>query len=186
LIGFRMNIVLVGFMGTGKSAVGAALAARLGWELVDTDTLVAAAAGCAIAAVFAYEGEAAFRERESAAVAEATARDRAVIATGGGVLGRDENVRRLKATGTLVCLTARPEVILARTAPWEDRPLLAGAADPRGRVEALLAARAPRYALADLTVDTSDLSIDQVVDRILAALDPSPAALDNASCPTSV
>jgi shikimate kinase len=180
-----MNIVLVGFMGTGKSAVGEALAARLGWAFADTDALVAAGAQCTIPEIFAREGEAGFRDRESAAVAEAAARERMVIATGGGVLGRDENVRRLKASGTLVCLTARPHVILARTAPWQDRPLLANAEDPRARVEALLAARAPRYALADLTVDTSDLSVDAVVENLLAALDLTAAAPDNTSCPIS-
>lgn len=181
-----MNIVLVGFMGTGKSAVGARLADRLGRPLVDTDALVAAAAGCSIPEIFAREGETGFRDRESAAVAAAAARAKVVIATGGGALGREENVRRLKATGRLVCLTARPEVILARTAPWEERPLLAGVADPKRRVEELLAARAPRYALADLTIDTSDLSIEAVADRILAALAiPAPGSL-HTSCPISV
>jgi shikimate kinase len=76
-------------------------------------------------------------------------------------------------------------VILERTTPWQDRPLLAGARDPRRRVEELLAARAARYALADLTVDTSDLSIDAVVDRILDAMDLSPAS-HQSSCPISV
>jgi shikimate kinase len=179
-----MNIVLVGFMGTGKSAVGGALAARLGWTLVDTDVLVAAEAGCAISELFAREGEAGFRDRESRAVAQAAAQDGVVIATGGGVLGRDENVRALKERGTLVCLSARPEVILARTAPWQDRPMLAGAANPHARVAELLAARASRYALADLAVDTSDLSIDAVVDQILAAI--SLAAPDEPSCPICV
>lgn len=174
----RMNIVLVGFMGTGKSAVGACLAERLGWPLVDTDLLVATEAGCSIPEIFAREGEAGFRERESAAVASAAARDRVVIATGGGVLGRDENVRRLRAKGRLICLTARPEVILARTAPWRDRPLLAGSQDPREAVERLLSARQPRYALAEFTLDTSDLTVAEVADRILGLLQLAPATTE--------
>jgi shikimate kinase len=83
-------------------------------------------------------------------------------------------VARLKANGRLVCLTARPEVILARTAPWHDRPLLAGAADPREAVERLLAARAERYRLAELTLDTSDLAVAAVADAILALLHLAP------------
>jgi shikimate kinase len=165
-----MNIVLVGFMGTGKSAVGRMLAERLGLPLVDTDTLIEERVGRPISRIFATEGEAAFRDLESAVVAEVAAGGPAVIATGGGVLGRDENVARLKATGRLVCLTARPEVILARTVPWDDRPLLSAAPDPRAAVETLLQARAARYALSDLSVDTSDLTVDEVADRVLALL----------------
>jgi shikimate kinase len=171
-----MNIVLVGFMGTGKSAVGERLAAALGWPLLDTDAVIEERAGCRIAEIFARAGEPGFREQESAVVAEAAARDCVVIATGGGVLGRDENVACLKANGRLVCLTARPEVILDRTAPWGDRPLLATASDPRQAVERLLGARAPRYALADLTIDTSDLTVEQVAGRILTALRLAPGA----------
>jgi shikimate kinase len=171
-----MNIVLVGFMGTGKSAVGAHLAQALGWPFLDTDALIEERAGCRIAEIFARAGEPGFREQESAVVAEAAAQDRVVIATGGGVLGRDENVSRLKANGRLVCLTARPEVILERTHPWGDRPLLGTASDPRQAVERLLRDRAPRYALADLTIDTSDMTIEAVAGRVLAGLKLAPVA----------
>jgi shikimate kinase len=171
-----LNIVLVGFMGTGKSAVGAHLAQALGWPFVDTDVVVEARAGCRIAEIFARAGEPGFREQESAVVAEAAAQDRVVIATGGGVLGRDENVNRLKANGRLVCLTARPEVILERTHPWGDRPLLGTASDPRQAVERLLRDRAPHYALADLTIDTSDLTVEEVAARVLAGLKLAPGA----------
>lgn len=169
-----MNIILVGFMGTGKSAVGERLAAALGWPFLDTDVVIEERAGCRIAEIFARAGEPGFREQESAVVAEAAARDRVVISTGGGVLGRDENLVRLKANGRLVCLTARPEVILERTHPWGDRPLLATASDPRQAVERLLRDRAPRYALADVTVDTSDLTVDDVARQILTALRLAP------------
>jgi shikimate kinase len=166
----RMNIVLVGFMGTGKSAVGERLAVVLGWPFLDTDAVIEERAGCRIAEIFARAGEPGFRDQESAVVAEAAARDRAVIATGGGALGREENVACLKTHGRLVCLTARPEVILERTHPWGDRPLLATASDPRQAVERLLCGRAPLYALADLTIDTSDLTVEEVAGRILLEL----------------
>src|SRR5436309_2631321 len=146
------NIVLVGFMGTGKSAVGERLAARRRCRFVDTDERIVAAAGRTIPEIFATEGEAGFRERETAILHSHAGAARIVLATGGGILGRDENLILLRALGPLVCLSARPEVILERTQPWQDRPLLAGADDPLGTVESLLAQRATRYALADLTV----------------------------------
>jgi shikimate kinase len=163
----RSNIVLVGFMGTGKSAVGRALAARLRRRFVDTDALIEAAAGAPIPHIFAEAGEAAFRDYETSAITEAAALHAAVIATGGGALGRPENVERLRATGLLVCLTARPQVIVDRTAPWANRPMLAGAADPAARVADLLAARAAHYAQADCTVDTSDLTVEEAVAEII-------------------
>jgi shikimate kinase len=166
-MGKRSNIVLVGFMGTGKTAVGRALAAQLGRSFVDTDVWIEEAAGTSIPCLFAERGEAAFRDLESEAIARAAALQDAVIATGGGALGREENVARLRATGVLVCLAARPEVILERTAPWTDRPMLAGATDPVARIAELLAARAPHYARADAVVDTSDLAVDAVVARLL-------------------
>src|SRR3712207_6229276 len=111
-------------MGTGKSAVGRALAARLGRRFVDTDALIEVAAGVPIPRIFAEGGEGVFRSFESSVIAEAAELCSAVIATGGGALGRAENVARLRETGHLVCLTARPEVILERTAPWSNRPML--------------------------------------------------------------
>src|SRR5262249_21395199 len=138
----RSNIILVGFMGTGKTAVGRELAAQLNRCFVDTDTWIEEEAGVPIPEIFARQGEEALRSLEAAAVARAAALREAVIATGGGALGREENLRWLRASGVLVCLTARPEVILARTAPWTDRPMLAGAADPIARIAELLASRA--------------------------------------------
>lgn len=163
----RSNIVLVGFMGTGKSAVGRALAGHLGRRFVDTDALIEAAAGVPIPRLFSEAGEGAFRAFETSAIAEAADLRSVVIATGGGALGRLENVARLRETGQLVCLTARPEIILARTAPWSNRPMLAGASDPAARVAELLAARAAHYAQADFTVDTSDRTVAEVVAQIV-------------------
>jgi len=163
------NVILVGFMGVGKSAAGTALARRLRREFVDTDELIAQAAGMDIPSIFRAEGEAGFREREEAAAAQVGARRGLVVATGGGILGREANVSALRRGGVLIGLVARPEVILRRTAPWEERPLLRGP-DPPLAVERLLAERAPQYALADWTLDTSDLEIGGVVDRICEKL----------------
>src|SRR3954452_24694484 len=159
-------------MGTGKSAVGRRLARRLGRRVFDTDVWVARRAGAAIPEIFERDGERRFRDLETQAAREVSRRRGLVVSTGGGILGRDENLELLRSGGALVCLQARPEVILARTAPWEGRPMLRTAPDPRQAVERLLAERGPRYALADWTLDTSDLTADQVVDRICARLPP--------------
>lgn len=157
-------------MGTGKTVVGKQLADRLGWRFIDTDERVAAAAGRTIPEIFAGEGETGFRDRETAALGGLAETTAAVVATGGGVLGRDENLALLRGLGTLVCLTARPEVILERTRPWNDRPLLSRAPDPLAAVQQLLAQRAPRYGLADLTIDTSDRDVGAVVEEICRRL----------------
>jgi shikimate kinase len=164
------NIILVGFMGTGKSVVGKRLARRLDREFLDTDRWIRAETGMSIPAIFRDHGEQAFRDMESAAARAITERRGLVVSTGGGILGRDENVELLRSSGVLVCLAARPEIILARTAPWEGRPMLKTAENPREAVEQLLAARADRYALADWTLDTSDLTPNQVVDTLCERL----------------
>jgi shikimate kinase len=171
-----LDILLVGFMGTGKSVVGKRLAARLERPFIDLDEQIAAAAGQSIPEIFAAEGETGFRDRETAALRALIDRQGAgqeeerVIATGGGILGREENVALLRRLGTLVCLTARPDVIVERTRPWDNRPMLARAPDPAAAVECLLAARASRYALAGVTIDTSDRDIDGVVEEICSVL----------------
>jgi shikimate kinase len=157
-------------MGTGKSVVGKRLAERLSWRFLDTDELVVEAAGCSIPDIFQTESEAGFRDRETAALRGLVGIADTAIATGGGVMGRDENVTLLRSFGPLICLTARPEVILERTRPWQDRPLLAASPDPLSAVERLLADRASRYALADRVIDTSDRSVESVVDEICREL----------------
>lgn len=168
--GNRLNIILVGFMGTGKSAVARLLASRLRRPLFDTDSWIAARAGMTIPEIFARLGERAFRDLETEAARAVSRRRGTVVATGGGILGREENVRLLRTAGVLICLEARPEVVLARTAPWEGRPMLRSAPDPREAVARLLAERLPRYALADWRLDTSDLSLDQVAAQICKRL----------------
>ena len=110
----RHNVVLIGFMGTGKTAVGRALAARLGLAFVDTDAVVEERDGRPVARIFAEDGEERFRRLESEAVASAGDRDGTVIATGGGVVLRPENMARLRRHGMVVALRAAPEAIVAR------------------------------------------------------------------------
>lgn len=162
-------VVLMGFMGTGKSEVGRRLAQRLGRAFVDTDQLVEERAGKRVATIFAEDGEPAFRAFERDAVADAAARGGAVIAVGGGAVLDLENVRRLREAGVLIYLTARPDVILRRVGDGAQRPLLRD--DPRGAVTRLLAERGPFYeAAADVTIDTSEHTADGVVAEIQQAL----------------
>ncbi|MES2460205.1 MAG: shikimate kinase [Armatimonadota bacterium] len=174
-----VRVALIGFMGCGKSTVGPLLAGRLGARFVDTDALIVAdAGGRSIPTLFADEGEAAFRDRESRLIAAVCASpEPIVIATGGGAILRDENVSSLRDTATVVWLTARPDVILARTLRDRNRPLLAGAQtkeERQSRILSLIAERGPRYqSAAHLIVDTSDrppLSIARHIERKAALL----------------
>jgi len=160
------TVVLTGFMGTGKTSIGQRLAARLGRPFVDTDVLIERREGRSIAAIFAADGEAHFRAAERRAIAEAIAVPDAVIATGGGAIVDPDNLAALRAAAPLVCLTARADVILARThAGGAVRPLLQGD-DPARRIADLLTQRAPAYARADLTLDTSDRPLDDLVAEL--------------------
>ena len=160
------QIVLTGFMGTGKTEVGRRLARALGRPFVDTDDLVAAAAGRPVPEIFATDGEPRFRALERSAVEQACGVPEAVIATGGGTVLDPENRRRLAAAGPIVCLSARPEDILRRVRDAASRPLLAGARDRLGHIRTLLDERGPTYALATHTIDTTGLTLDQVVERV--------------------
>ena len=163
------RVILTGFMATGKTEVGRRLARALGCPFVDTDGLVEASAHRTIPEIFATDGEPRFRDMERDAVARACAVADAVIATGGGTMLDAENRRRLAAAGPIVCLAADPEEILARVGDPAGRPLLAarnGHPDVLARIRALLAERAPAYALATHAVETSGLSVDQVVERV--------------------
>jgi shikimate kinase len=166
------NIVLTGFMGTGKTAVGREVARRLGWRFIDTDRLVEEAAGMSVAEIFARDGEASFRARERQAIAEACAVQDAVVATGGGALADPVNRERLRAAGTIVCLDADVETVLGRIGDDTTRPLLRSGAhgDVRARVRALMAEREPVYATADHRVDTSGRSVAAVADAVLQVL----------------
>jgi shikimate kinase len=169
---FPRNIVLVGFMGCGKSTVGRTLAARLGngWRYVDSDTRLAEVAKSDIPTLFRNEGEDGFRRRETQILTGLCAGERLVIATGGGAVLRDENLSVLRSAGLVVWLTARADVVVARTERREaERPLLAnrGDKDLLTHILTLLGERGPRYQeAAHLTVDTSDRTPDNIAAEI--------------------
>lgn len=168
-----MLIILTGFSGTGKSAVGPLVAKRLGWSFVDTDDIVEKQAVKSILQIFADEGEQAFRDLETDALHEACSRTKAVVATGGGAVLRAANRRMLAESGFVVCLEAWPETIYRRLtsrgdAEPLDRPLLASN-DPLGRVRELKNARAQLYALCDSSVHTDGLSSEKVADEVVRA-----------------
>jgi shikimate kinase len=166
------KLVLTGFMATGKSAIGAIVARRLGWPLVDSDREIEIRAGKAIVTIFAEDGEPSFRALEREVIAELAARQRPmVIATGGGALVDERNFTELSRSGVIICLAARPDVIAARVAgSGVKRPKLLESNLPvEDRIRELLAARSAAYARAAATVDTSELSRDQVAEQVLAA-----------------
>jgi shikimate kinase len=163
------NIVLVGFMGSGKSTVGRELHHRLGYPLVDMDQVIEHRAGKPVTAIFAEDGEEKFREMETLLLEELhdPAATRRIISTGGGVVGREGNRALLRQLGYVVWLHAPTAVILDRTAKNRDRPLL-HTEDPAARIEALLAERKPYYAeVAHLKVDTAGLDCRELATGIL-------------------
>jgi shikimate kinase len=170
-----MNVILIGFRCTGKTAVGRELARRLGRPFVDADTCLQERAGKNIAAIFAEGGEPLFRRLEREVLAELTQKDGIVLAAGGGAVLDEGNVRRLRGSGLVVRLTASLETILRRLADDEktesERPRLTGEADLRREVEQLLAGREPFYQrAAHVTIDTEGLTVSQVAEEVLRQL----------------
>ena len=163
----RRNIVLTGFMGTGKSSVGRLVAARLGWPFVDLDERIATAAGMSVPEIFANDGETVFRDLETAACEGVSAASGLVIATGGGAVLRAANRQALSAGGLVICLEASPEAILQRLGSASDRPVL-GDGDRAERIRQLLQERAAAYATLPQHIDTTGLTVAQVTDRVLA------------------
>lgn len=159
------NIILVGFMGTGKTAVGKELAKRLKMRFVDTDILIEEREGMKIADIFALKGEPCFRMVEREVIKEISARSGLVIAAGGGVMIDEENVKNLKSSGVMVCLSATADKILERTKGHTHRPLL-NVGDPKEKISELLAKRAEYYARADHGIDTTSLSVGEVAGKI--------------------
>ncbi|MFN3476326.1 MAG: shikimate kinase [Candidatus Methylomirabilales bacterium] len=163
------KIVLTGFMGTGKTAIGRLLAERLGLSFLDLDELIEKEAGRTIREIFAQEGEPAFRHLERELIRRLVPFEDCVLATGGGAVLDPENLENLKAHGVLICLKATPEAILARVGEGDERPLLYGH-DRLTRIQELLKARAPFYEKADFTLDTTDLSVEEAVLRLIELL----------------
>jgi shikimate kinase len=161
-----VNIVLTGFMATGKSVVGQLLAHRLGWAFFDTDDLIEKQTGHSIADLFAKGGEPAFRDLEAQTVSLVSLMDKAVIATGGGVPLRKSNMDELERNGRVFLLTASPETLVRRLdLASVPRPLLMGAT-PLDRVRELLNERRASYSRCQETIETDFLTDQQVADKI--------------------
>jgi 3-dehydroquinate synthase len=167
------NIVLIGFMGTGKSEVGRRLAGELGWTFEDTDLRIQDREGLTIPEIFRQFGEPWFRKRERDVVAELAKRESTVIATGGGAVMDPANLRNLRRNGILIGLEASPEAILARTA-GSDRPLLKEDDRPN-KINEMLESRRPYYQISDHRIDTTHREPKQIVKmikNILTSTDP--------------
>jgi len=160
-----MNIYLVGFMGTGKTTVGRLLAKEKGWNFIDLDELIELKEQRRIVDIFAKEGQPYFRKLEKKFLKQVSAQKKFVVACGGGVVLDPDNIKLMKKTGILICLCANCEEILKRVSSSNHRPIL-NVAKPKERIELLLKMRAPYYLQADKTIDTSGLSVKQVVAKI--------------------
>jgi shikimate kinase len=165
-------LFLIGYRGSGKTTVGRVVADRLGWDFLDADAVLEQQFGQTIREIFAKEGEAGFRDKETAILENLCDRTEVVIATGGGIVLREENRQQLTRHGFVAWLTADPETLLARIqadpTTNERRPNLAGGG--LVEVEQLLAVREPLYrACADVVVPVGALSPEQAADAILAA-----------------
>lgn len=161
------NIVLIGFMGVGKSAIGHKLAKELGMNFIDTDEIIEKTEKTSISKIFENKGEEYFRNLETEVLKTLEDYDNFVISTGGGMVLRKENAAMLKELGPVVLLTADPEVVFERVKAAKTRPLL-NVTDPRKRIEEILNCRNPIYnSVADFTVDTSHSKVDEAVIKIL-------------------
>ena len=151
-------------MATGKSSVGKRLAAIMGCDFLDMDAEIEAEEGMSIPQIFSARGEAAFRALESRMVEKIAGRSRCIIATGGGTIVNPQNLEKLRGCGIIINLTADIQTILMRASSGDDRPMLQG--DRVERIRTLMEQRASAYAQADMTVDTSNLTIEEVAQLI--------------------
>ena len=167
----KSNIVLIGFMGTGKTAVGLVLSQRLNRPLIEVDETIEKIAGKTIPDIFQDDGEIHFRELEIEAIRTAAKGEKQVIACGGGAVLNTINIERLRLTAVIINLTAAPKIILKRTAKENgSRPLL-DVEQPLERIKELSKFRKPFYErAADITINTSKSSIDSAADKIIDRL----------------
>jgi shikimate kinase len=163
----KHNIVIMGFMGTGKSSVARVLATRLGMDALDMDDLIEEREGRLIRDIFAQDGEPYFRQLERAMVQELAGRNGLVIACGGGVVLNPDNIQDYSQTGTVVCLMAEPEEILARVARQTHRPLLEDG-DKAERICSLFEQRRTLYESIPNRVKTDGKDLETVADEVLA------------------
>ena len=164
------TVVLVGMMGAGKSSVGRRLARKADVPFRDADGEIEEAAGCTIAEIFARDGEAAFREGERDVVRRLLDGPVGVVATGGGAFGDAATRGTISARAVSVWIRADLDLLWERVSRRSNRPLLR-TADPRRTLAELVEARAPIYALADITVDSGPGPVEETVERVLAALE---------------
>lgn len=160
------NIILTGFMGTGKTEVGRELSTILGWKLIDVDDEIVKSKGISINDIFSKSGEPAFRDIEAEMIKKTAAGKNIIISTGGGAVLRQENLDVLRKNGIIVCLTASPEIIFERTGGSDERPLLK-VENPLEKIKELLNLRRPFYEKADIMIDTEDMTPRQIAEEIL-------------------
>ena len=164
------SIALIGMMGAGKSSVGRCLHRRTGFVLHDTDEIVSANFGMPIPEIFAEHGEERFREAETGALRRMRTEEQMIIVTGGGIVLRKENVHILRSQAVIVWLDADEETLFARASQKQDRPLLQ-TKNPRKTFAQILGARRPLYAnIANIRVDTTVLTDEEVAVAILVKL----------------
>ena len=162
----KPNLYLVGFMGTGKSAVGRSVAQRLGYEFIDSDHEIERIEGRSIPEIFENDGEAAFRKMERTFVESGHAASRKVVSCGGGLVVQPGMLELVKSKGPVVCLLASPETIFERTSKSGNRPLLKSG-DPLTRIRELLAEREPMYRKAGTEVLTDGRSINDIAAHVV-------------------
>lgn len=162
-----MNIILIGFMGVGKSAVGYCLARELKMNFLDTDELIEKTEGRTISDIFKTDGEEYFRSLETEVLKTLQDYDNFVLSTGGGIVLKDENVVLLKAMGPVILLWADPEAVYARVKDEQHRPLL-NVADPKAEIIKILEAREPIYnRAADYKIETTKISPEAAAKEIM-------------------
>ena len=174
------NIVLIGFMGTGKSSVGKLLAKKLNFQFIDTDEMIESKTNTSINDIFELHGETYFRELEKVVIDELKTSKNTVISTGGGVVLDNENVNKLASIGTIICLKSSPQVIFERTSLFKNRPLLSGndalenanntLENANNILEVIVEKLETRKHLynGELNLDTTFLSIEEAADRIIS------------------
>ncbi|MEF9943294.1 MAG: shikimate kinase [Burkholderiaceae bacterium] len=175
----KHSVFLIGMMGAGKTTIGRLLAQALGWDFLDADRELEARNGVPVATIFELEGEAGFRRREAAVIDELSALPNVVLATGGGAVTQAETCERLRSRGLVIHLRVSADEVHRRTRRDSHRPLLR-TADPRARIEELLALRGPLYAAAaHISFQSVATNPKRLVERILAA--PEMAAIVQAA-----
>jgi shikimate kinase len=165
----RKNLFLIGFMGAGKTTVGKLLADNLAWCFIDLDQVIEQHSGRTIPEIFADQGESVFRDMESQALAEVSTKAHAVVATGGGVVGREKNRHLMRDTGIVVFLDVPWKQLLERIGEGQGRPLAEGE-DAVQRLTSLYEQRLPLYRTADLVIDCSRQSPEDLAEGIISRL----------------